>query len=215
MLCDRPACEVWLIPPGSDRAGATQQERCYGLLIENIDPADYSRDDGKTIVVLSRTGPVALHGLPSRDFLGRCLSVDLEVDQKTVKVFTLAAVSRGETPAIVSQKGGLDECLDRLEGALTTTDQLICHNILRHDLPHLVAAQSRLAALAQGAIDTLWLNPLAFPCTPITIWSSIITLAGCRPGKSTTRSWMRGWFSMCWRTSSMPFANCRIRRRMR
>jgi ATP-dependent DNA helicase RecQ len=40
------------------------------------------------------------------------------------------------------------------------------HNILRHDLPHLVANRARLAALGAAPIDTLWLNPLAFPRNP-------------------------------------------------
>ncbi|WP_216597747.1 RecQ family ATP-dependent DNA helicase [Loktanella sp. 3ANDIMAR09] len=43
---------------------------------------------------------------------------------------------------------------------------LIGHNILRHDLPHLLAIRPRLARLAEAPIDTLWLNPLAFPRNP-------------------------------------------------
>nr|WP_243645085.1 RecQ family ATP-dependent DNA helicase [Rhodovulum euryhalinum] len=45
-------------------------------------------------------------------------------------------------------------------------DHLLGHNILRFDLPHLAAARPRLAALGPAAIDTLWLNPLAFPRNP-------------------------------------------------
>ncbi len=43
---------------------------------------------------------------------------------------------------------------------------LIGHNILRHDLPHLMAIRPKLARLADAPIDTLWLNPLAFPRNP-------------------------------------------------
>ena len=43
---------------------------------------------------------------------------------------------------------------------------LVGHNILRHDLPHLVANRARLAGLGASLIDTLWLNPLAFPRNP-------------------------------------------------
>jgi ATP-dependent DNA helicase RecQ len=45
-------------------------------------------------------------------------------------------------------------------------DHVIGHNILAHDLPHLAAASSRFVALAEAPIDTLWLNPLAFPRNP-------------------------------------------------
>ncbi len=43
---------------------------------------------------------------------------------------------------------------------------IIGHNILRHDLPHMVAQRPHLARLSGSAIDTLWLNPLAFPRNP-------------------------------------------------
>ncbi len=56
--------------------------------------------------------------------------------------------------------------LDRLEAYLDDTTHLIGHNILRHDLPHLMAMRPRLAKLAEAPIDTLWLNPLAFPRNP-------------------------------------------------
>lgn len=100
------------------------------------------------------------------EFLGRCISVDLEVDPKSARIFALAAVRPGDAPAILSRRGALGEALDRLETALGRTDHLIGHNILRHDLPHLAAARPRLAALVQAPIDTLWLNPLAFPRNP-------------------------------------------------
>ncbi|WP_323772401.1 RecQ family ATP-dependent DNA helicase [Antarctobacter sp.] len=56
--------------------------------------------------------------------------------------------------------------LDRLEADLGETRHLIGHNILRHDLPHLAAMRPRLGPLAKAPIDTLWLNPLAFPRNP-------------------------------------------------
>lgn len=53
-----------------------------------------------------------------------------------------------------------------MEESLGKAKHLIGHNILRHDLPHLVAMRPRLAQLAEAPIDTLWLNPLAFPRNP-------------------------------------------------
>ncbi len=60
----------------------------------------------------------------------------------------------------------MEPALDRLETASADVDHLIGHNILRHDLPHLAAARPRLAKLTRSPIDTLWLNPLAFPRNP-------------------------------------------------
>lgn len=103
---------------------------------------------------------------PSDKLLERCVSVDIEVDPKTARIFAFAAVQRGETPPILSRKGDLEGALDRLETVVANSDHLIGHNILRHDLPHLAAARPRLAKLFGAPIDTLWLNPLAFPRNP-------------------------------------------------
>ncbi|EEW24271.1 RecQ family ATP-dependent DNA helicase [Rhodobacter ferrooxidans] len=60
----------------------------------------------------------------------------------------------------------LDAGLDRLEAFCEGAAHLVGHNILRHDLPHLVANRARLAGLGAAPVDTLWLNPLAFPRNP-------------------------------------------------
>ena len=104
---------------------------------------------------------------PSQQLLERCISVDLEVDPRTARIFAFAAVHyQDNSLAIVSRKGELEKALDRLEETLSETNFLIGHNILCHDLPHLAAARSRLARLIKAPIDTLWLNPLAFPRNP-------------------------------------------------
>lgn len=100
-----------------------------------------------------------------RPLLERCLSVDLEVDPKTATIFDVAAV-RHAGPAVVAAKGGLSRSLDLLEKALGDTPFILGHNILRHDIEHLVAARPRLRNRMQAPIDTLWLNPLAFPRNP-------------------------------------------------
>lgn len=101
-----------------------------------------------------------------RPLLERCLSIDLEVDPKTAKVFDLAAVTHGNASALIAPKGDLSKGLDKLERALETYPHLLGHNIMRHDLEHLFAARPRLASRADAPIDTLWLNPLAFPRNP-------------------------------------------------
>ena len=97
-------------------------------------------------------------------FLATCVSIDLEVDPKSARIFAFAAV-RGE--AVLVHKGAaLDPALDRLEALCNGAAHLVGHNILRHDLPHLVANRARLAGLGAAPVDTLWLNPLAFPRNP-------------------------------------------------
>jgi ATP-dependent DNA helicase RecQ len=107
--------------------------------------------------------PRTIEALP---FLERCLSVDLEVNPKTAEIFDLAAVCHGDDPAVVAPKGGLQRSLDRLEAALEGFHHILGHNILRHDMEHLFAARPRLRERMQAPIDTLWLNPLAFPRNP-------------------------------------------------
>jgi len=102
----------------------------------------------------------------SHAFLRRCASIDLEVDPRTARIFAFAAVRHDRSPPNVSRGYGFEEALDRLEADLADADYLVGHNILRHDLPHLAAARPRLARMARAPIDTLWLNPLAFPRNP-------------------------------------------------
>jgi len=97
-------------------------------------------------------------------FLATCVSIDLEIDPKSARIFAFAAV-RGE--AALAHKGGpLEAALDRLNALCDGAAHLVGHNILRHDLPHLVANRARLGELGTAPIDTLWLNPLAFPRNP-------------------------------------------------
>ncbi|SNX71500.1 RecQ family ATP-dependent DNA helicase [Cereibacter ovatus] len=78
----------------------------------------------------------------------------------------MAAVRFGDGPAVVAAKGNIKEGLDQLEKALGKTSHVIGHNILRHDIEHLLAARPHLLAKMAAPIDTLWLNPLAFPRNP-------------------------------------------------
>jgi ATP-dependent DNA helicase RecQ len=97
-------------------------------------------------------------------FLSRCVSIDLEVDPKSARLFAFAAVR--DDRCMVHKGAALDPALDRLEAFCDGAAHLVGHNILRHDLPHLVANRARLAGLGTAPIDTLWLNPLAFPRNP-------------------------------------------------
>lgn len=96
----------------------------------------------------------------------RCLSIDLEVDPGEARIFAFAAVRRKDQEKAVFRNGNREAALDRLEQLACEADFLLGHNIIRFDLPHLAAVRPRLAELAARPIDTLWLNPLAFPRNP-------------------------------------------------
>ncbi|UYQ70844.1 RecQ family ATP-dependent DNA helicase [Pelagibacterium flavum] len=103
---------------------------------------------------------------PFQAFLQRCISVDLEVNPTSAKVFALAAVHADGEPAVVARQPPIEPTLDRLEQELAGLEHIVGHNILRHDLPHLTALRPRLVKMCKAPIDTLWLNPLAFPRNP-------------------------------------------------
>ena len=118
----------------------------------------------------SKADPVDDIGIPMRrdpfKILSHCLSIDLEVDPRKAQIFAFAAVPEDEGEGVVHRKGDLEAALKKLDLYSVGFTHVIGHNILRHDLPHLMAVSPRFAKCADGAIDTLWLNPLAFPRNP-------------------------------------------------
>ena len=99
-------------------------------------------------------------------FLSTCVSVDLEVDPKSARIFDLAAVAHEHNAPTIRGNGDMGKAISKLDDFCRGFDHVIGHNILRHDLPHLAAASPRFVALAEAPIDTLRLNPLAFPRNP-------------------------------------------------
>ena len=96
----------------------------------------------------------------------RCLSIDLEVGIKTSIIHQLAAL-RGDTDAELSfPPGKLPEALNQLDALADDAAFLLGHNLIAFDLPQLRAANPNLRLFAKPAIDTLRLNPLAFPKNP-------------------------------------------------
>lgn len=100
------------------------------------------------------------------DILSRCLSVDLEVDPKEARIFAFAAVPESGADGIVHRDGDPRAALEKLDLFCVGFAHVIGHNILHHDIPHLMAVSPRFSKLSDGPIDTLWLNPLAFPRNP-------------------------------------------------
>ena len=98
----------------------------------------------------------------------RCLSVDLEVSLKDNRIKALAGV-RSDTDRslrLAVREHNLIEGLSRLDELAEGADLILGHNIIDFDLPHLRAANPNLNLTKLPVVDTLRLNPLAFPRNP-------------------------------------------------
>ena len=99
-------------------------------------------------------------------FAPKCLSIDLEVGKKDARIHQFAAV-RGDTgAAFVHNKGELAKALEKLDTFAEGSAFLLGHNIVAFDAAHLAAAKPDLRLLKLPMVDTLRLNPLAFPRNP-------------------------------------------------
>lgn len=103
---------------------------------------------------------------PAHSFVDRCLSIDLEVNPEQASIFAFAAVRNRDEEKVVFRQGNREAALDRLEEMASQAEFLLGHNIIRFDLPHLAAARPGFTKLSAKPVDTLWLNPLAFPRNP-------------------------------------------------
>ena len=96
----------------------------------------------------------------------RCLSLDLEVGKQDRRIRAFAAVRPDVDQPLVFQGGDLAAALAKLDDFAAGADFLLGHNLINFDLHHLRAAKPDLRLLKLPAVDTLWLNPLAFPRNP-------------------------------------------------
>ena len=94
------------------------------------------------------------------------LSLDLEVSKQDHRIRAFAAVRPDVEQPLVFHGGDLAAALAKLDDFADGADFLLGHNLIDFDLPHLKAAKSDLRILNLPAVDTLWLNPLAFPRNP-------------------------------------------------
>ena len=104
----------------------------------------------------------------NRRRLSCCLSVDLEVAVRDRRIRAFAGV-RGETGRSFLFPGTgnrLPQALAKLDDLATGADFLLGHNLIDFDLPHLRSVNLELKLLDLPAVDTLRLNPLAFPRNP-------------------------------------------------
>ncbi len=100
--------------------------------------------------------------------LSRCLSVDLEVNVSDRRIRALAGVrpDNGKSLVFPASGGSLAAALAKLDDLAAGVDFVLGHNLIAFDLPILQAASPRLRLLRLPAVDTLRLNPLAFPRNP-------------------------------------------------
>ena len=102
----------------------------------------------------------------SAAFSPQCLSLDLEVGKADHRIHQFGAV-RGDSGETLSfSKGDLDAALNQLDTLADSAAFLLGHNLVEFDLPHLKAVRADLRLHQKPAVDTLRLNPLAFPRNP-------------------------------------------------
>ena len=98
--------------------------------------------------------------------LRRCLSLDLEISPGDDSLLA-AAVYRPDSGDSLSLSGRPGSGrLQRLERVAEGAKFLLGHNIIAFDIPHLQALNPQLSLLQLPVVDTLRLNPLAFPRHP-------------------------------------------------
>ena len=104
------------------------------------------------------------------EFAGRCIAIDLEVGKADAKIHQIGAARVDSKYAAYSEfahvKGPLGPALRELDGFCSGAEFALGHNFIVFDRQYLMAARSDLQVLGRPALDTLWLNPLAFPRNP-------------------------------------------------
>ena len=98
--------------------------------------------------------------------LSRCVSIDLEIDPNSGRIRAFAACRSGTAETCKYSGGDLAIALRTLDEYVAGAEFVLGHNVIKHDLPYLREASSSLRLLTKPPIDTLWLNPLAFPRNP-------------------------------------------------
>ncbi len=95
-----------------------------------------------------------------------CLSIDLEVGRNSTVIHQLAALRGDNGESLTYPPGKLTTALAALDTLSAGVAFLLGHNLIAFDLPQLRAVQPNLSLFDKPVIDTLRLNPLAFPKNP-------------------------------------------------
>ena len=96
-----------------------------------------------------------------------CLSIDLEINEQS-RLTALAACRPDTEDELHFQDdhARYPQSLQRIDGMSRNASFLLGHNIIKFDIPHLRATSPSLELLNLPVVDTLWLNPLAYPKRP-------------------------------------------------
>ena len=101
-----------------------------------------------------------------QDFAPRCISLDLEVGKTDGRIHAFSAI-RADTNQVIRSGGrNLKDALSKLDEFSDGASFVLGHNLIEFDLPHLRAVKPDLRLLKLPVVDTLRLNPLAFPANP-------------------------------------------------
>lgn len=95
-----------------------------------------------------------------------CLSIDLEVDKETNRVFGLAAVRSDSQRKVMLNGDQVKSGIHQLDRLVDGAAFVVGHNFLNFDFQHLRALAPNLKCLRLPIVDTLRLGPLAFPRNP-------------------------------------------------
>ena len=98
--------------------------------------------------------------------LSGCLALDLEVGKHDGTIHAFGAVRPDTGRSLTDSGQRLNSALDKLDAFADGASFLLGHNLIAFDLPHLRAAKPDLRLLGLPPVDTLRLNPLAFPRNP-------------------------------------------------
>jgi ATP-dependent DNA helicase RecQ len=82
------------------------------------------------------------------------------------RIHRFAAVRGDNGSSFVFRSGDLTAALEQLDDFAEALAFLLGHNLIAFDGPHLAAAKPDLRLLKLPQVDTLQLNPLAFPRNP-------------------------------------------------
>ena len=99
--------------------------------------------------------------------LRNCLSLDLEMDQDS-RLIAMAAYrpDTGDELHFEGDHARHPASIRRIDQLSRGAAFIMGHNILKFDVPHLRAINPDLGLLRLPVVDTLWLNPLAYPRRP-------------------------------------------------
>lgn len=124
--------------------------------------------DTNTVQDASPGAPPDMQARPAEAaaFAPRCISIDLEVGVTDNTIHAFAGVLGDTGNACVFRRGDLAQALAKLDEFAGAAAFVLGHNFIAFDRAHLAAASPDLKLLQLPVVDTLCLNPLAFPRNP-------------------------------------------------